>query len=49
MILSPSLLSADFSRLATIFLQEDVTGQVKQVEIGAQILNHRLGIRNDTP
>ena len=41
--------TADFSRLATIFLQEDVTGQVKQVEIGAQILNHRLGIRNDTP
>ena len=36
----------DFARLATAFLQEEVAGQVQQVDIEKEILNHRLGIRN---
>ncbi|OUQ21229.1 glutamate racemase [Flavonifractor sp. An135] len=36
----------DFARLATAFLQEEVAGQVEQVDIEKEILNHRLGIRN---
>ena len=36
----------DFARLATIFLREDVVGQVQQVDLEKEILNHRLGIRN---
>ena len=36
----------DFARLATIFLREDVAGQVQQVDLEKEILNHRLGIRN---
>ena len=36
----------DFARLASIFLQEDVTGEARQIELEQEILNHRLGIRN---
>ena len=36
----------DFARLATAFLREEVAGQVEQVDIEKEILNHRLGIRN---